>query len=343
LAWLSAASVTRPAAASDPAQVSSSGRLSSLWLSVLLLTTGAGVGQDKQPASDSPFRIGFSSATFGEVNENDAIAAVRVWAQSLARELGIAADPQPQILRSLADIATALTNQTVDCLNLTTEEYALLRNQVVLENLLVAIKGGLIAEEYVLLVHRDSRLERPADLRGHKLGMLQSARGSLASVWMENLLAREEINAVTNFFSQVTGAAKTSKVVLPVFFRQLDACVVTRSGFDLMVELNPQLGQQLKILSTSTPVVPVVFCFRADFNSPIRKKILGEISKWHTVPAGRQILTLFQCDSLEQQPETCLDSALEMLASHHHWQGCMNPPPRRAANGSEAPKGRAQP
>jgi len=280
------------------------------------------------PAEDlAPFRIGFSARTFSEVNENDAMAAVRIWAQALAREGSIPADPQPKILRSTPDIVAALKNRTVDCISLTTEEYAYLRREFALDSFVVARMHKNIADEYLLVVHQDSHLERLADLRGRKLGVQLSARACLAPMWLETLLARENLSRSEEFFGQRESAAKITKVVLPVFFRQLDACLVTRNGFDTMVELNPQIGQRLKVLATSPAVVPVVFCFRADYQSPVRGRILTEITRWHTSPAGRQILTLFQSDSLEECPANCLDSALELLTAY----GMLHSEPRPAA------------
>ncbi|MBI5385420.1 MAG: PhnD/SsuA/transferrin family substrate-binding protein [Verrucomicrobia bacterium] len=272
----------------------------------------------------STFRIGFSSASFGEVNENDAAAAVRVWAQALATERGIPADPQPKILRSVSEIAAALTNKLIDAINMTTGEYAALQGRVALQHCVVSVKNKVITEEYVLLVHRASGLERLSDLRGRKLGLLQSARASLAPAWLDLLLAKEGLGLPANFCGQMISSSKITKAILPVFFGQLDACLVTRNGFETMIELNPQVSQQLKILASSPPLVPVVFCFRADYTSAVRNKLLGEISRWHTSPAGRQILTIFQTDSLEERPVSCLDSALEMVAAHQRLCGETN-------------------
>ena len=270
------------------------------------------------------FHIGFSAATFGEVNENDAIAAVRIWAQELAQERGIPADPQPKILRGVAEITAALTNRTVDCLNLTADEYFALRNLMAMQDCVVAVKGHSITEEYVLLVNRGSGIGRLSDLRGRKLGLLHSSRASLAPVWSETILAREGLGSAADFYSQIVSAPKISQVVLPVFFRQLDACVVTRSGFETMVELNPQVGRQLQVIASSPPIVPVLFCFRADYSSPIRAKVLEELAHWHETPAGRQILTLFQSETLEEQPFSCLDSGMELLAEHQRLCGKFN-------------------
>lgn len=277
---------------------------------MLLMAVLMAVAGESTPA----FRVGFSYATLGEVNENDASAAIRVWAQTLAQERGIHADPQPRILRSVEEITAGLTNKLIDAVSLTTEEYAAVRGSVPLQHHVVALRGNSITEEYVLLVHREGGIERVKDLRGRKFGLLQSSRASLAPAWLETLLAREALGPPPSFFGQVVPASKISKVVLPVFFQQLDGCVVTRNGLELMIELNPQVGERLKILATSPPVVPVVFCFRADFSPALQAKLLEETGRWHASAAGLQILNLFQCDRLEDRPPSCLDSALELLA-----------------------------
>ena len=301
-------------------------------LLALVMTNFSATGEET-----AVFHIGFSAATFGEVNENDAIAAVRIWAQQLAKEREIAADPQPKILHGIAEITAALTNKAVDCLDLTADEYYALRGLVAMEGCVVAVKGRSITEEYVLLVHRASGLERLSDLRGHKLALLHASRASLVPAWTETILAREGLGFTNGFFSQVIYEPKISKVVLPVFFRQADACVVTRSGFETMVELNPQVGQQLQVIASSPPIVPVVFCFRADYTSPVRAKVLAELTQWHKTPAGRQILTLFQTETLEEPPLNCLDTGLELLAEHQRLCGETNKLALRSALATQDP------
>ncbi len=262
------------------------------------------------------FRIGFSKSIFGEVNENDAIAAVSVWAQAAAQEHEINADPQPRIFWNINEISSALTNESVDCICLTTDEYFALNRHMTGDIIVAGVVSGSITEEFVLLVHRKNGIQKLKDLQGRKLAMLQSWRSTLSPVWLDTLLAREGLSLVTDFFEQITSVRTIEKAVLPVFFCQMDACVVTRKGFETMIELNPQTGQQLEILAISRPVVPVVFCFRRGYSSPLRKQIMDEITRWHLFPSGQQILMIFQTDKLEEHPISCLNSALEMLAAH---------------------------
>lgn len=283
-------------------------------LVTMLCLVCAGAAEPPSPM----VRIGFSTKTIGNVNENDAIAAMRVWAQAVAIERGIPADPQPVVFRSVSEISTALTHGSVDCINLTTGEYAMLRGQLAEDSIVVGVKSDSITEQFVLLVHRDGAIEKMNDLRGRRIGLLDSSDTGLAPAWLDTVLAREGLAPASDFFGQIASVGKIGKAVLPVFFRQMDACIVTLKGFNTMVELNPQIGGKLKILAASRPLVTVVFCFRADYKSPLREKLSSEIAQWHHSVAGRQILTVFQIDRLEEHTVRCLDSALELLAEHSY-------------------------
>ena len=263
--------------------------------------------------NDSVFRIGFSSSMFTDVNENDAKAAVKVWAQTIARERGIETDPDPSILTGLDELASALRNKQVDMISLLAEEYCVLNADIPLAPLFVAYVNGKVEEEVVLLVRSDSGTERVEDLKGRHLITHSNPRASLAIPWLNSILLEKGLRPTAEFMGRVSQNTKLSSVVLPVFFRQSDACLVTRTGFDTMSELNPQIGKALKVLATSPKVVPILLCFRADYAPAFNDKILAGLRDLHLSPAGQQILTIFQSEKLEEIPATGLQSTLDFL------------------------------
>jgi ABC-type phosphate/phosphonate transport system substrate-binding protein len=254
---------------------------------------------------------------FAEVNENDAGAAVKVWAQMLGRDRGIPVDPAARVLRGTAEIGEALRAGRVDALTLTTDEYWTLRELLSREPIIVATSGGRLAEEYVLVTRRQGGIAQVADLRQRSLNILQNARATLAMVWMETLLAEAGLGRPATVCSRVDAVSNLSRAVLPVFFGRVDACVVTRTGLEAMTELNPQVGRELKIVATSPGVVPTLFCFRGNYVSPFREKLVAELGRMSSSAAGRQFMTMFQCGDFFKQPASCLDSAFELLERHH--------------------------
>lgn len=265
-------------------------------------------------ADDDSFRVGFSSAMFSDVNENDAKASVKAWGQTIAQERGIPTDPDTRIFKDIPTLSQALHDKSVDAVGITVIEYAALSQTVRFAPIFVTYTGGRSREEYLVLVHRDSEIERLADLRGRSLTFHENSRVRLARPWLDTLLIPETGKPASEWLAKITDVPKLSKVVLPVFFHQLDACVVTRTGFETMAELNPQVGKQLKIIANSPEMVPGVFCFRADYAPKFKEDLFAGIRDLNKSVPGQQVLTVFQSDKIQEEPASCLDSAVEVLA-----------------------------
>ena len=263
-----------------------------------------------------PFRLAFSRSMFTDVNDNDAKAAIKVWGQTVAKERGIPTDPEPTILEGVPALSRALQNQQVDGVGMTLVEYEVLSREVRFTPIFVSYSAGRVTERYVLLTHQENRITSLADLCGRSLVVYENPRVCLAQPWLDTLLVQQGFKPAAEFVGKITRNNKLSKTVLPVFFHQSDACLVTRSGFETMAELNPQVSKQLKIIATSPEVVPSVFCFRADYGPAFKEALFASVRELHKTPAGQQVLTIFHSDRIEDQPASCLDSAMELLATH---------------------------
>jgi hypothetical protein len=271
---------------------------------------------DLPNAADSVFRIAFSSKMFSEVKVEDARAAMKVWMMTVARERGIPIDPEPRVYDSLEEMLQASQGSPVEGFAVTAEECWRLSEMIRLGRLVVEVHSGGITEEYLILVHRDSGIAGIGDLRGRSLMVLETPRMSLAAVWLDTLLLQKGLPPPATFCARLTPANKPSQVILPVFFRKSDACLITRRSFATMSELNPQVGKQLRVLATSPQLVPNGFVFRTDYVSPYRTQMLIEMGRLSDSPAGQQILTLLQADRIEEKPLSCLASAFELLSTH---------------------------
>ncbi len=274
--------------------------------------------------TNRPFRLGFTSSMFTEVNESDARAAMKVWIMTVAQERHIPVDPEPRLLRTVEEAAAAIRSDLVDGVGVVTPEYERLCQETKFDRFAVGSRGGSITDEYVLVVRPDSGRERLDQLQGCSLNVLQNPRMSLALVWLDTILLEGRAKRSIEFFGRVTTANKASRVALPVFFRQADACLMNRRSYELMGELNPQLHQQLRILAASPPFVASFFAFRADYVSPHRSQMLEEMARLDQSPAGQQILALTQADRIEDRPGSCLDNALALLAKHHRLTDAAN-------------------
>lgn len=278
-----------------------------------LLLGSTGLGQEPAYA---PLRFGFAREAFLQVNESDVRAALKIWVQTLGSERGIPVDTMMELYATTNDIRTALQQRKVDAVTMSTEQYWNLRQDISFGSLVLGRTQGRFTEEYVLLVPRDAPVGQISELRGQRINIIEGNRGGLGEIWLEVLLLDAKQGVPADFWGRVTRSSKPGSVVLPVFFKQAEACVVTRSGFNTMTELNPQVGRQLRVLAVSPPLVPTVFCFREDAVSPYRDKLLAELEEISGSVAGRQTLALFQSEQLAPRPTTDLDETCALLDRH---------------------------
>ena len=282
-------------------------------LALVLVTALPASGQSQQVTTQNgvaPLRVGFMADVFGNVDRTDAKAAVITWAETILNDAGIPTDREPIIAESLDELIDALRQRRVDCVTLGTTQYFMLPKGLLEEDVIFSNEHSRGAyETYLILVHRDSGITRLEDLRGRNLAIWNHARTNLALPWLDTLLDDDDLPLAVDFFKHMVPENKLAKAILPVFFKQQSACLVGRSGFEDMAELNPQVREQLQILAESPPVVPALFCFRAGYEPPFRGKIEDAITHIHETPAGEQILTAFMCERILRRPGTCLDNS----------------------------------
>jgi ABC-type phosphate/phosphonate transport system substrate-binding protein len=96
------------------------------------------------------------------------------------------------------------------------------------------------------------------------------------------------------FFSDVRKEIKAARIVLPVFFDQADACLVPESAFRTMTDINPQIGQKLKVLKRSPGFVHSVICTIENLDPRLVAAIRHNATYMPHSVEGRQLMMIFQ-------------------------------------------------
>lgn len=250
-------------------------------------------------ADQKPFRVGFSTGLFSDINENDAKASIRAWAEQIARVNNIQMDPDVHMYKDIDAIVYALQAGNLDAISFLFQDFLEAGNKTGMEECFATESNSSLFEKYIVLTHVDSGIKRIEDLNGRSVIIRQGARMSLADDWLDRSISKKSSdNSAADFFGSITKTNKVSLSVLPVFFKKSDAAVVNLSGFNAICELNPKLKEKLEIIEESSPLIPALICFRKDFDSAEKKRIIEAFKNLHKTPAGRQILTVFKSEAL---------------------------------------------
>ena len=278
----------------------------------------AGMATDSAAApEETPFRMSVSNSLMTELNREDVRAVLIALMKTVVSKRGIPMDPEPYMMDSVEAMAEFGRTHTVDMFCLLTSEFWELRQELAFNSFFAVVRNGGITEEYVLVVRRESGVERLDQLKNCDLRVLNGMRSILARTWLDTVLMSSGLETTDGFFGTVTSDINPNKVTLPVFFEKADACLITRADFVLMDELNPQIGRRLKVIAASEPLIPWVLAMRAENTSPYRDVILDVMSKLSDLPAGRQILLLAHADRIEPYPLEYMEETMKLMDRYH--------------------------
>jgi ABC-type phosphate/phosphonate transport system substrate-binding protein len=283
-------------------------------------------------ADDSFVSFAISTGVLeSDINPDDALAAAKIWAATLGASAGTWTQSDAKIYRDLPSLIAAVKNGERDVIALSTEEYLSIEGSLRAEPAFTYIQSGHVELEYIIIAHHDNGFKTPGALRGKKIVIAKGGRNSMVPLWLDALLFDGGLPAKETYFQEIKEVAKASQVILPVFFKQIDAGIVTKSAFDAAVALNPQMGRQLMIVATSQKLVPMVTCFSTLIRPERRKLFLEQALKLHEHPKGLQSINFFKLERLVPWDPRYFDATKELIrkrklaASTRQAQARINP------------------
>lgn len=251
-------------------------------------------------ATGNSFHLGIGFSTRGHPNANleDARAAVSLLTRKIVDRNSWTGESHSY--DSLAEMERDIRDKRAQLLGLQADEYLELRKKVPIDPIMLTIGDRGFEFGLLLLVRKDSGIRSLRDLKNRSIVVTKrsSQYGNLNHVWLETLLLREGIRESNRFFTTVKEVQTVKQVVMPVFFRQVDACIVTRQVFELSAELNPQLGKQLTAIARIDNLAPGIIVIDRRLPDDIRQKIRQTLLTLHEAPDGQQLLMLFQVRKL---------------------------------------------
>lgn len=267
-------------------------------------------------------RLALSESVVGDVNLNDARAAMKVWISMITKELNVVIDPK--LFSTTQEIYDRMHRGDLDAVALNVLEYRQIA-ELLDTSQIVAAGGPAGFEQYVILTKVSAGFRQLGDLKGKRFCTLKSPRMCLAADWLFTILDEVHRGQAEQFFSSLSVDSKYSRVVLPVFFGQADACLTSKRGFETMCELNPQVARDLKVIASSPPMVLSFYIFRKNYHSPSRQRVIKAISSLRNTTAGQQLATLFQFEELALRDSACLTPALAILDAADRARGHRSP------------------
>ena len=148
----------------------------------------------------------------------------------------------------------------------------------------------------LLLARKDAGIESIAQMRG---SVLMLPKGDvLAETFLDTLSLKTYRQHFKNVFKHISRKERQSAVVLALFSEQADVGLSNAEIFNLMVELNPQLRERLRVLRKFPTKSPNYGYFHRDYPTNVRQSITDKVKELNQKPRPQQVLQELRMASL---------------------------------------------
>ena len=262
------------------------------------------------------FQVAFSTNVFKGVYLNDAIAGAKVLAEALIKEYSRTKYEviPPTTFSTVEELENLLKSQEVEVFILHATELIQIRESNLLEPICAAVRNGSPYDIFYLLINKNRNYKRLEDLKDKRILVGSPFEGDMPVIWLENLLKQKKLKLKEKFFSSIEYFDKGLPSILPVFFNKADACIITKSLYETVTELNPQIKSELIAIEISEPISIGIVAIRKNiFNPGLKEDIYKAFINLHKNTNGKQYLNVFRIESVIDFKEEYLESTYHML------------------------------
>ncbi len=286
-----------------------------LILLILFLTRPSVNAQTKfENKKDNEYGIAFLKKMLINVDANDAFVAIKVWIDELNKHLNTGIVLKPSIFDNMDDLQKNIKKNKISIIICNGIDYINYKSKLPITAIFTSSTEGGITDKFIIITRTTDQVTNIKQLKGKKLIIHTGSNLEFTNLWLDNLLYDNKCKTQNEFFKEIKEGTLASQVILSVFFGQNDACIVTKSSFETMKELNPQVGKSLHILNSSPSFISGLACFTDEFlKMNISDKIQKSAYEVESYPSGKQIFTLLRIKKLVPFKEEYLNNAKEML------------------------------
>lgn len=275
--------------------------------------------QDKDPtllSEEYDFRIGLTAQAFSKGYREDIRIALETWGEKITQKYNRKTKITIDIFDNLEEMQREMLKGEIDLLVVSSVEYLILERCTFMEPTTAESTGGKVGQEFILLIRRDADFDSLQNLEGSEIIIHNRAVGEIPGMWLDVLLGREGVMDKERFFKKIKIVEEASRAVLPVYFRQTDACIVTARAFDTIGELNPQLKQDLDVILRSPPYLRGLSLINNNMDPDVREDTLDALFTMKEKPAGQQIHLILQIEEIVPFKPKYLDTINALYEEH---------------------------
>jgi len=242
--------------------------------------------------SASTFHIAYDASAMSSYTKKDMKIATEIWLRELMK--GVAYELDFKYYTDMSQMAADLNAGKLDFVTGFGLSFV---KHFDLSNLENGFGSGFLngeKETFIVLTHENSGIKSWQDLQNKTIGVDEN--DAIVKLYIENKMY-ETFHTKT---TKITEFKSRQRALLKLFFEKIDAVIVTNKTFNLVKELNPQVGKKLKIIENTELMATSFGFFRKNLDAKMKSDLMQVSKNLAKDERGKQLLIVYKTETISE-------------------------------------------
>jgi ABC-type phosphate/phosphonate transport system substrate-binding protein len=244
-----------------------------------------------------PIIMGGSAVGLRGASKQDTEATFNVYLNELFKQTDSRLVMNIVIYPDSESLLTAFDKGEIDGFFGTPLDYLSRKDQLCKTVVGVGYKNLDLKQNLLVIVRADEGITQLKELRNKRLTL--STYMDTETLFLNTSLLRNSLPEIPEFFSERKDAKNPNIALMDVFFNKTDVTVVRENEYKTAVELNPQLGKKLIILTKSEPYLATTGAIRNKISEDEFKAFVNAFQKVVNTEKGKKLMSFFSVSRVE--------------------------------------------
>lgn len=190
--------------------------------------------------------------------------------------------------------------------------------------LVSALFGDELKARSIIVVRTDSGIDSLKQLKGKKISAHNLIINDVTGLYLETLLLERGFPPMERFFSEIILSETSNRAFVDLFFKKVDATILSETQYNIASDLNPQLRKQTKIIESSEPYLMFVAALAKGTPDDVANHVKNHLVNIQKTPKGRHVLDLMKMRSFVEVSDADLDNLRALIEKNKRLKGTQN-------------------
>lgn len=277
---------------------------------IVLLVPLVLFSQDTEKVADK-FIFGYDFKTVQEIGGS--LNSIKITLDTFAKKIN--SEFTLKMFKDSNELVSALDENKITCASLTPLSYVLYSKKNV-KPLVSAIGANSedIFIRYIIVVRNDAGIDTLDQLAGSSFAKTKSEE--TGSLYLSTELLKKKLKPIKLFFKSLPDYETQEEALYSVYFKKNAGCMISDDTLQMLIEMNPAIKDQLKIISKSEKFIYSGMFVNVNISKELEENLINTSLAIHLTKSGRQTLKLVRTKKMHLAKDEDFNSIRLLLKEY---------------------------